>query len=355
MPKFKKGSVIMATAKKLPSGKYRCRIYSGKENGKKIYKSFTATTKREAEKLANAFLIECEEKNKTIKRNQCSFYDGLTNYISIKNSVLSPATVREYESLQRNLKKLFPVFCGTRICDISNDDVQQLINTLSIKRSPKTVQNYHGIISAVVGREITLSTKMPQKNPSELYIPKDEDIKRLMKAVENTEMEIPILLGAFGMMRRGEICGLSMDDIDFENNTIHVRHSMVKGPDKKWHLKAPKNTSSNRYVHVPKFVIDKIEEKGYITSYKPGSLTDTLKEVLIKNNIPLFRFHDLRHYSASIRHALNIPDAYIMQEGGWKTDSVLKSVYRHAMKDKQNEMVEKAINHFDKLYNNLQQ
>ncbi|MCB7523198.1 tyrosine-type recombinase/integrase [[Clostridium] hylemonae] len=47
-----------------------------------------------------------------------------------------------------------------------------------------------------------------------------------------------------------------------------------------------------------------------------------------------FRFHDLRHYSASIQHALGIPDAYIMERGGWETDGTLKSIYRHTLKDK---------------------
>ena len=47
----------MATAKKLPSGSWRCLIYTGKdENGKRQYKSFTADSKKEAEFLAAAFL-----------------------------------------------------------------------------------------------------------------------------------------------------------------------------------------------------------------------------------------------------------------------------------------------------------
>ena len=46
----------MATAKKLPSGKYRCLIYIGMENEKRKYKSFTANTKKEAEFLATQYL-----------------------------------------------------------------------------------------------------------------------------------------------------------------------------------------------------------------------------------------------------------------------------------------------------------
>ena len=340
----------MATAKKLPSGNYRCRVYLGKVNGKDSYKSFTAPTKKEAELNATKYLMEYSQSKKVRPSNEKTFDASLEKYIALKESVLSPSTVKEYKGLQRNLKKTFPEFCNMRMCDIAQDDVQLVINTLSAKLSPKTVRNYHGIISAVVGKELLLKTTMPQKKTPDLYIPKDEDIKKLLKIVEGTEMEIPILLGAFGMMRRGEICGLSIDDVDFKTNTIHVKHSMVKGADKKWHLKAPKNQTSDRFVHVPDFVIEKIKKRGYITTYKAGTITDTLSEILAKNDIPHFRFHDLRHYSASIRHALNIPDAYIMQEGGWKTDAVLKTVYRHAMKDKTNEMTAKAINHFNELY-----
>ena len=67
-------------------------------------------------------------------------------------------------------------------------------------------------------------------------------------------------------------------------------------------------------------------------------------------NLPHFRFHDLRHYCASIQHAMGIPDAYIMQRGGWGSDTVLKNVYRHALKDKSDEMNDLANEHFSKLY-----
>ena len=49
----------MATAKKLPSGEWRIQKYIGKDdNGKRIYKYFTASTKKEVEYLAAEFCIE---------------------------------------------------------------------------------------------------------------------------------------------------------------------------------------------------------------------------------------------------------------------------------------------------------
>lgn len=223
-----------------------------------------------------------------------------------------------------------------------------MINDLSRSKSPKTVHNYHGLISSVIGSDLVLKTSMPQKVRPELYIPSDAEIKTLVDAVRDTELEIPVLLGAFCMMRRGEICALTLNDI--QGDVIHVHHSLVLGTDKEWHLKAPKTGSSDRYISAPSFVTDRIREVGHITTLNPNSITIMFQRVLTRANIEHFRFHDLRHYSASIRHALGIPDAYIMQEGGWKTDAVLKSVYRHAMSDRQKE-ADRANAHFSKLCN----
>ena len=57
--------------------------------------------------------------------------------------------------------------------------------------------------------------------------------------------------------------------------------------------------------------------------------------------------HDLRHYSASILHAIGIPDQYIMARGGWKTDNVMKRVYRDTLSDVEKEMNQKAVDYFE--------
>lgn len=338
----------MATAKKLPSGSYRCLIFDKIENGKRKYKSFTAPTKKEAEYLATQYIMEKEEKSRSPQNNNL-FNDELEKYIVTKEAVLSPSTIRGYRNIQKMLKEKYPKFYNMIISDISQEDVQALISDLSKSKSPKTVRNYHGLISSVIGSNLVLNTTMPQKVHPDLYIPSDSEIQALVQAVRDTELEIPVLLGAFCMMRRGEICGLSINDIN--GNTIHVHHSLVLGSDKEWHLKAPKTETSDRYIEAPSFVIDRIREVGHITSLNPHSITIMFQRVLVRNNINHFRFHDLRHYSASIRHALGIPDAYIMADGGWRSDKVLKSVYRHAMSDRRKEMSDRINSHFGELCN----
>lgn len=68
-------------------------------------------------------------------------------------------------------------------------------------------------------------------------------------------------------------------------------------------------------MEAPQFAVNRIREVGHITNLNPHSLTIMFQRVLQRNNINHFRFHDLRHYSASVRHALGVPDAYIMADG----------------------------------------
>lgn len=163
-------------------------------------------------------------------------------------------------------------------------------------------------------------------------------------------MMIAVLLAAFGPLRRSEICGL--EDTDFNGNIAHIQRAVVLNEHKQWVDKTTKTVAGNRYVPFPDFVIDKIRDrKGRIIHLKPNQISDRFIDIVKASGLPHFRFHDLRHYSASIQHAIGIPDAYIMQRGGWKSDTVLKQVYRHALSDKSKDMNEKVNNYFSGVCN----
>lgn len=337
----------MAKAKKLDSGSWRCLAYSHTDAaGKRHYESFTAPTKKEAELLAANFALTKDREEKV----QLNFKQAMDFYIELKEPVLSPSTIRGYDNMRKMLERDYDALCRMNISSIKKNDIQKVINDISGKKSPKTVRNYNGFIMAVIKEQrdnFNANVAMPQKERPELHIPTDAEIKLLLKAIEGTSIEVPVLLAAFGLMRRGEICAASIDDI--EGNRIHVKHSLVKGKDGQHHKKAPKTYTSDRYVELPQFVIDKIKAQGYICNVQPHTLTVMLQKVLKRNNIPQFRFHDLRHYSCSIRSSLGIPTEYILKDGGWKTDYVMKNVYRHTLSDKEKAFTAKTIEHFNSL------
>ena len=343
----------MATAKKLPSGSWRCLVFDyTDDNGKRKYKSFTCDDatrkgKARAEQMASEYLLEKEENKKPVSFEK-PFYQALSEYIVEREKKLSPYTIRGYRVIEKTLNTDFKDFCNTNIYKITSNDIQKLIDEDSKTRKPKTIRNHHGLISSTLshfGIKVVAS-ELPKKVRPDLHIPSDDEIEKLLKIVGGTEFEIPVLLAAFCTMRRGEICALSLDDIS--GNVIHIKHSLVREKDGTFRKKEPKTYSGDRYVTAPQFVIDAIKEKGYITKLKPESISRMFFDLVDDNGFKHFRFHDLRHYSASIMHALGIPDAYIMERGGWGSDAVLKSVYRHALDDKKSNMNDIANDYFNK-------
>lgn len=90
------------------------------------------------------------------------------------------------------------------------------------------------------------------------------------------------------------------------------------------------------------------QRDGYLFDGYPNRLNDHLKEIQKRLGLPHFRFHDMRAYFASKAHAIGIPDKYIMANGGWSSDYILKRVYRRTMDDVKNEMNMKYASLYEK-------
>lgn len=343
----------MATAKKLPSGNYRCFAYGGKdEAGKVIRRSFTAPTKKEAELLAITWLNSGDIEKIQNPEEFRTFGEKVDDYIILKAPTLSPSTIGGYRNIQRQFKKNYADFYNMQANEITAVDVQRLISDASLRLSPKTIRNYHGLISAVLS-DLELKTRLPQKKEEDLYIPTDEDIVRLLQCAkdQDDELYIPIMMGAYCMMRRGEIVALDVsNDIDFKKNMIHINKDCVLDEDsKQWVIKPPKTVQSNRWINVLPDVTKAIKKKGYITTYNANVITQHFGKLLKDNDFESFNFHKLRHYCASHFHAVGVPDAYIMAYGGWKSTNVLNSIYRHALIDRQADFNSIALDNFSKM------
>ena len=334
----------MPTAKKTASGKWKVRVYDYlDENKVRHYKAFTADSKKEAELKALSYTHQD-------KTSKLTFYEATTLYIQSRESVIAPSTLKEYK---RSAEKDFELIKNKDIKKITQEDIQKLINEHTKKKSAKTVYNIHGLISAVMNMyrpDFILQTTLPQKMPKEKYIPNDSDIKVILDYAKkhDQEMYIAIMLAAFGTLRRSEICGLKSTDV--VGNTIHVRRAIVNS-DNGWTPKGTKTTSSNRIITLPDFVIDEIShKKGYIVQLKPNMISDRFIDIVVRCKLPHFTFHSLRHYCASRMHSMGIPDAYIMEKGGWSSDVVLKQVYRHALSEESSRLNEQVNAKFAEIF-----
>lgn len=333
----------MAKAKRTPSGKWRVLAYIGKDkNGKRQYKSFTGTDRKLVERQASEYVDEHRTVNDPI-----SFKSSLDAFLDSRRAVLSPSTLRGYNNISKYLNERYEAFCKASIYDIDTDMLQSVVNDMVENgQSPKSISNKVGLISSVMRyKNVQMPyVRLPKREKPDYHIPDVEDVKNIIKCAEGKDIEIPILLAAYGGMRRSEICALQMDDIN--GDTISIRRAIVIDNDLNPVSKSTKTYDSRRDVPMPHEIIEKIREKGYITdAVNPERITERFHHIARQAGCPNTRFHDLRHFYTSYLCAKGIPDHFVMARCGWKTDNVMKKVYRHTLESETNK-VNKKINKY---------
>ena len=330
----------MATAKKLPSGSWRVRVYSHTTpDGKKHYESFTASTKQQAEQMANKFTNNID-RNRT---NDLTVKEAVENYIKSNENVLSPATIYGYHKDANRMESISNI----RIRKITSKDLQSFISSLSDNGlAPKTIKNTYGLLRSALtfsGVEQNFMVHLPSTAKKSKTAPENEQIIALYENATD-KMKIAIALAAFHSLRRGEIAALKFKDLD--GNNLYIHSDMVWGIDNKWHYKdVPKTDASNRTVYLPDALVALIgngSPEEYILGINPNTIGENFRRLKKKLDIDI-TFHDLRHYFASLSVILGIPDIYTAQLGGWKNNSsVLKEVY-------QNNIVSMSKNYAQKI------
>lgn len=325
----------------LASGSFRVQASYYDDAGKRHLKSFTAPTRAQAIALKE----EWENLHGNGKTDCMTVSEAVARYIRIKEGVLSPSTIRSYYAIHRLY--LSGAFGDYDIDKLTNDRIQVFISDLARRVSPKTVRNTFAVLSATLKLnrpDFAVNVTLPQKIRPTLYCPSDNDVRTLLEQIQGTQLERAVLLAAFGPLRRGEICALSADDL--RGNVLTVNKSMVMDNDGYWTIKTTKTTSSIRTIMLPPFVAEKMPKHGKIVDYNPNALSMAFRRAMRASGLTRFRFHDLRHYCASIMHAQGIADVYIQARGGWSSNSVLRSVYVNTI-DTEQAKQDAAINdHF---------
>ena len=334
----------MATAKKLPSGNYRVRVHVG--NGK--YKSFTAERKADAEYAANLYLQTCKDKRSPTK---ITVGEAIDQYIESKNNILSPSTIRGYKAMR---KVYLQSIMDKSVYKLTDREIQLAVNAEAELHSAKTIRNAVGLLTAALKGQHEIAVDLPQKEKKRIVIPTKDEINLIFKHVEGKEIELPILLAACLGLRRGEIAPLEYSDVDFEKKTLVISKSMVKSSDNSWVTKVPKTFTSNRTLKVYDFILSKIKKRQKedlpFIALDPNQITEAFSKVLRELGIRHFRFHDLRHYNASIMLSLNIPDKYAMERMGHATNNMLKTVYQHTMQEKEDSVDAALSTYFSTQY-----
>ena len=286
-----------------------------------------------SDREARLLISEKMANDRTARCGKGSFLHFADKYIAAKSNILSPSTIRAYRSIIKNLSD---DFCATQLADITQERIQIEINNYAATHSAKSTHNAHGFISSIFGLyrpQMNISTTLPQKVKYEAVTPSEEDVQKVLEAVTGTFYEIAFRLGVYGM-RRGEICAITSEDLN--GNMLSINKSKVLNDREEWVIKPiPKTTDSQRDIYIDDYLANLIREKGEAFGSNPNILNQHLHRLQKRLKLPVFRFHDLRAYYATLAHSMGIPDKYIMANGGWSSNRIMDRVYKRTFAEKQ--------------------
>lgn len=318
--------------RKLDSGTYFCQLRLG---GQSI--SISADTETECRRLAElekAKYRNGQERTRKRKSEEKTIEEILTDYITSRSKVLSPSTIRGYNTIKDNR------FADYKTKKPSAVKKWQTVIDREVENevSPKTIKNAWGLLSSALeyaGYDVP-EVKLPQIMPATRPWLDADQIKVFVKAVHGSDCEIPALL-ALHSLRRSEIMGLTWEKIDIKNSTISVEGSAVFDQDNKLvQKKTNKNRSSKRQIPImiPELskaleAVPKENRTGSIVNCNPNTIWSQVNRICKANNLPEVGCHGLRHSFASLAVFVGLSPAETMEIGGWSDTTTMTKIYSH--------------------------
>ena len=332
--------------KKLPSGSWRMQIQLEGER-------FSITDKDpKVVKQKAREIIGGEKPEKVLP---VTVGEAIDSYIASKPR-LSPSTIYGYEKIR---KHQFQSLANINLYRLTQADIDRAIEKdIKAGYGPKSIRNAHGLLTATLRKyrpKLHVDSCLPDPAPSVPVIPTEEELRKIWAEAMKGDKYIltAILLSSWLGLRMSEIIALKYSDLDGD----HVNISRARVPGKNGEMeKGPKSKAGYRRIKLPTELVNIISElphnsdDEYIIKYHRTTIMKKFHQISDAAGAPRCRMHDLRHFSASEALSLNIPDKYQMKRMGHSTDIMLKTVYQHVMRDKEDYFSNIMDSHLSVLY-----
>jgi integrase len=275
---------------------------------------------------------------------------------------VKPSTLRNYGDAVRC--HFIPAFGHMPLARIHETDIRGFIAKTLKNRKPKTVNNFlimlktmfkHAKRWGYVRENPAWDIEHVRDDHQEMDFITPEEVRLLIKHADEpcrTVIQLAVMTG----MRRGEIFGMQWGDIDWFNNTIHVRRNLYwhskramigREDEPLWCFLSPKTKRSARSV-VMSPALRKILEIHRITApvgvhdlvfcNKMGNPIDPnnfiqreFHPTLTRAALRKIRFHDLRHTYATFLIAQNENIKFIQSQLGHASIQTTIDRYGHIL------------------------
>ena len=262
------------------------------------------------------------------------FSDFMLKWLEVTKSTVQITTYASYQGMVERV--IVPYFRkrNIKLVDLKATDLQDFYNKQLERVKANSVIHYHANIHKALKYAVKIDliptnpadkVERPKKNAFKGSYYSADEIHALTEVAEGTKLEIPVLLASFYGLRRSEVLGLKWDAIDFEANTLEIKHIVTQASidGKKVLVQADraKTKSSLRTLPLVPPIRDRLlmlkgqqdtyrrlcgksynrEYLGYLcvdeigNIIRPNYVSEQFPKLLEKNGLRPIRFHDLRH------------------------------------------------------------
>lgn len=360
------------TVKKAKNGYYAYVNYrdsDGKRRQKKAPGHFKL--KREAKQAAVKLELELQKNNP--KLSDMTFSDYYQRWFELykKNKAKSHSASYQYTLIGKYIKRYFK---DTKLRDIKRSDYQAFINWYGANHSYESVRKLRGachscvsyaIDDDIVDKDFTNhvelaynaehTRKVEYLNNQELSKLKRWIVSKLDRHYTSRYM---ILTAIYTGLRKGEVQGLTWNDIDFVRSTITVNKQW---DEKEKDFKSVKTESSNRVIKVNrellKYLADLKSNQStmvFMNVFNQIPTSNALNKCLhsvmkqAKINKQGFHFHSLRHTHVAYLIGQGVDIYAISKRLGHSNVNITLAVYAYLVDEyktkNDNLIVEKLAN-----------
>lgn len=349
--------------------KYSIVIYLGvDEHGKKRQKWFSGYDKmKDAEKDLPKKLLEVEQ-GYYFGTGEMYLKEVIEEWKTYASKNLSPQTYDRYDSILK--LSIIPKLGNMKISKIKTLHLQKYVNDLVDEgKAYGTINNHYFCLKSILEQAVKwqlithnpiLGIVKPKKEHKPFQVWTVDTVKEFLSIIEDKPYYIVFLIALTTGMRQGEICALRWEDYNEDEGVITVTHSMQRNME----LKAPKTGRKRKVLLMDEtkkaLKKQKIRQKelklllgheytdsGYICTnsngqpYNPKNLLATFKNIVNKHNLPLIRFHDLRHTFATIALQNDINPKIVSEILGHSKIQMTLDLYSHVLPEMQKEATTK--------------
>lgn len=326
-------------------------------DGKRHY-LYAATRKEVADRLRSA--LHAKEQGLYVTGTAQTVEHFLTRWLD-RADHLRPITRKRYEALIR--LHALPHLGRMDIRKVQPQDVAELYQSLKGTRKPATIGQLHAVLHSaftealrwnVIARNPVSAVRAPKVERVEMRILSLPEIRTFLLSIQGDPMEALYVLAVTTGARQGELLALRWQDVDLEAGTIAINATLTR-IDGRWLRSNPKTGGSVRTITLSARGLAALKAHRlrmaeellplrqrtegqtlvFLVNGQPVNgfhVTERrLKPLLRKAELPVIRFHDLRHVFASLMLSQGVRPDLVAQMLGHSNPAMTLRIYAHIM------------------------